>query len=172
MATGDFNGDGKVDLAITDQNDNSVSILLGNGDGTFQNPLEFTTGNFATGVAAGDFNGDGRLDLAVANFNSSTVSVLLRLPQPATNLMVSGVTTGQVALTWTSSLSTGIAGYNVYRATTSGGLYTKINSATVTASAFTDMTVVSGTTYYYVVTSVDSGSLESVFSNEVSATAP
>jgi hypothetical protein len=168
---GDFNGDGKVDLAITNQHD-TVSILPGNGDGTFQSPLEFTTGNFAAGVAAGDFNGDGRLDLAVADFNSNTVSVMLHLPQPPTNVTVSGVTTGQVALTWTPSLSTTIAGYNVYRGTTSGGPYTKINSAIVTTSGFTDITAVSGTTYYYVVTSVDSGSLESVFSNEVSATTP
>jgi len=170
MTTGDFNGDGKVDLAITDRSDNSVSILPGNGDGTFQSPLEFTTGSFAAGVAAGDFNGDGRLDLAVTNFNSNTVSVMLHLPQPPTNVTVSGVTTGQVALTWTPSLSTSIAGYNVYRGTTSGGPYGKINLSTVTASGFTDIGATSGTTYFYVVTSV--GSLESVFSNEVSATAP
>jgi hypothetical protein len=172
MTTGDFNGDGKIDLAITDQGDNSVSILLGNGDGTFQSPLEFTTGSFATGVAAGDFNGDGRLDLAVANFSSNNVSIMLHLPQPATNLLVSGVTTGQVGLSWTSSLSTGIAGYNVYRGATSGGPYVPINSGVVIASTFTDLTVGSGTTYFYVVTTVDTGGLESVFSNEVSATAP
>jgi hypothetical protein len=172
MTTGDFNGDGKIDLAISDQGDNSVSILLGNGDGTFQSPLEFTTGSFATGVAAGDFNGDGRLDLAVANFSSNNVSIMLHLPQPATNLVVSGVTTGQVGLSWASSLSTGIAGYNVYRGTTSGGPYVPINSGVVIASTFTDLTVGSGTTYFYVVTAVDASTLESVFSNEVSATAP
>ncbi len=172
MTTGDFNGDGKVDLAITDQHDNTVSILLGNGDGTFQSPLEFTAGDFATGVAAGDFNGDGRLDLAVANFNSNAVSVMLHLPQPPTNVTVSGVSAGQVALSWTSSLSTAIAGYNVYRGTASGGPYAQINSAVVTASGFTDLSVLSGTTYFYVVTTVDTGGLESVFSNEVSATAP
>jgi len=78
MTTGDFNGDGKVDLAITNQHNNSVSILLGNGDGTFQSPLEFTTGTFASGVAAGDFNGDGRLDVVVANIDSDNVSVMLQ----------------------------------------------------------------------------------------------
>ena len=169
MTTGDFNGDGKIDLAITDQHDNTVSILLGNGDGTFQTPLEFTTGTLATGVVAGDFNLDGRLDLAVANLTDNTVSVMLHLPQPPTNLAAAGVTTAQVNLAWTASASTGISGYNVYRATTSGGPYTKLNSTVVTASAFTDTTVVHGTTYYYVVTAVDASSLESVFSNEVSA---
>jgi hypothetical protein len=97
MTTGDFKGDGKVDLAITDQQDNSVSILVGNGDGTFQSPLEFTTGNFADGVAAGDFNGDGRLDVAVANYGDNTVSVMLQAPHvhlapPA--LAFGSVTTG------------------------------------------------------------------------------
>jgi hypothetical protein len=94
MTTGDFNGDGIVDLAITDQHDNSVSILLGNGDGTFQKPLEFATGNLSAGVAAGDFNGDGRLDVAVANFSSYTVSVML---QPQVLLVPSALPFGSVA---------------------------------------------------------------------------
>jgi hypothetical protein len=97
ITTGDFNGDGKLDLAVTNQGNNSVSILLGNGDGTFQNPLnplEFTTGSSPAGVAAGDFNGDGRLDLAVANFGSSTVSIML---QPQVLLVPSALAFGSVA---------------------------------------------------------------------------
>src|SRR5262249_41496754 len=66
IATGDFDGDGKTDLAISEQDNNTVSILLGNGNGSLQNPLEFSAGNVALSVAAGDFNRDGRLDLAVA----------------------------------------------------------------------------------------------------------
>jgi len=172
VATGDFNGDGKVDLAITNQTDNSVSILLGNGDGTFHAPLEFATGNVAAGVASGDFNGDGRLDVAVADFSANTVSVMLQRPEPASTLAVSNATASQVSLTWTASASTTVVGYNVYRGTTSGGPYTKVNLAIVAAPAFTDMSVASGTTYYYVVTAVDPGNLESINSNEVSATTP
>ncbi|PYT68404.1 MAG: hypothetical protein DMG39_21320 [Acidobacteria bacterium] len=172
VATGDFNGDGKLDVAITNQGDNSVSILLGNGDGTFQPVLEFATGTTATGVAAGDFNRDGRLDVAVANQTSNTVSVMRQRPEPTTTLAVSSVTASQVSLTWTASVSTTVVGYNVYRGTTSGGPYTKVNSAIVAAPAFTDISVASDTTYYYVVTAVDPGNLESVNSNEVSATTP
>ncbi len=173
VTTGDFNGDGKVDLVITNQNNNSVSILLGNGNGTFQAPLEFTTGSTAAGVAAGDFNGDGRLDVAVADFGDNTVSIMLQRPEPPTTLAVSGATASQVSLTWTASASTTVVGYNVYRSTTSGGPYTKVNnSGIVAATVFPDMSVASGTTYYYVVRAVDPGNLESINSNEVSATTP
>jgi carboxypeptidase family protein len=76
-----------------------------------------------------------------------------------------------VALTWDASTST-VSGYNVYRSTVSGTGYTKINSALVPTLAYTDATVVSGTTYYYVATAVDSSGNESVYSNEVSAPVP
>jgi fibronectin type 3 domain-containing protein len=172
ITIGDFNGDGLVDLAITNQDDSTVSILLGNGNGTFQSPLEFATANHTAGVAAGDFNGDGRLDVAVANVGSNTVSIMLQRPEPPSTLVVSNATASQVGLTWTASASTTVVGYNVYRGTTSGGPYTKVNSVIVAAPAFTDMSVNPGTTYYYVVTAVDPGNLESVKSNEVSATTP
>jgi hypothetical protein len=54
-----------------------VSVLLGNGDGTFQAAHSFDAGDDPFSVAVGDFNGDGILDVAVANGNSDTVSVLL-----------------------------------------------------------------------------------------------
>ncbi len=67
VVVGDFNGDGKLDLAVTALEDNAVSILLGNGDGTFQPAIQYSAGLFADSVAVGDFNGDGKLDLAVAD---------------------------------------------------------------------------------------------------------
>lgn len=77
IAVGDFNGDGKLDLAVTNQGDNTVSILLGNGDGTFQAQRTFPTGLAPDAIVAGDFNGDGKLDLAVANFTGNSISILL-----------------------------------------------------------------------------------------------
>jgi len=77
VAVGDFNGDGKLDLAVVDYDTGVVSVLLGNGDGTFQPQVEYATGTSPRGVAVGDFNGDGKLDLVVANSGDNDVSVLL-----------------------------------------------------------------------------------------------
>src|SRR6516164_4975678 len=76
VATGDFNRDGILDLVFANSAP-SVSILLGNADGTFQPPVEYTTGGSSgLSVAVGDFNGDHKLDLAVSNFSDNTVSIL------------------------------------------------------------------------------------------------
>jgi hypothetical protein len=77
VAVGDFNGDGRLDLVVPNINDNTVSILLGNGEGTFQPAVPYPVGNRPGAVAVGDFNGDGKLDLAVANRFDGTVSLLL-----------------------------------------------------------------------------------------------
>ncbi|MFN6257310.1 beta strand repeat-containing protein [Microcystis sp.] len=76
VTVGDFNGDGKSDLAVANYNSNNVSVLLGTGTGSFGAATNFTVGSSPYSVAVGDFNGDGKSDLATANFNSN-VSVLL-----------------------------------------------------------------------------------------------
>ena len=75
VAVGDFNGDGNLDLAVT--TGNSVSVLLGNSDGTFQAAVGYGAGQYAYSVAVGDFNGDGKLDLAVTDAENYRVYVLL-----------------------------------------------------------------------------------------------
>ncbi|TMQ25662.1 MAG: hypothetical protein E6K65_16290, partial [Nitrospirae bacterium] len=77
VAVGDFNGDGKLDMTVPDGGSNSVSVLLGNGDGTFQAPQNFGAGYGPAFTAVADFNGDGKLDLAVANYYDTTVSVMI-----------------------------------------------------------------------------------------------
>jgi fibronectin type 3 domain-containing protein len=81
-------------------------------------------------------------------------------------------TTYSVALTWDASTST-VVGYYVYRSTTSGNNYTKLNaSSAATGLTYTDTTVQNGTTYYYVTTAVDSSDTESSYSNQAQAIIP
>jgi len=81
IVTGDFNGDGKADLATASIDANNVSVLLGNGDGTFAAGVTTpTAGNSPDSIAVGDFNGDGKADLAIAYldyYGSNNVAVLL-----------------------------------------------------------------------------------------------
>ena len=76
-----------------------------------------------------------------------------------------------VMLSWSPS-SSKVNGYNVYRSTVSGSGYTKLNSGLVGGTNYDDTSVQSGTTYYYVTTSVDSGGDESAHSNQATAAIP
>lgn len=76
-----------------------------------------------------------------------------------------------VDLSWSAS-GGGVVGYNVYRGTVPGGPYGQVNVSLVAATLFSDSTVVDGVTYYYVTTSVDSGGVESSYSNEAEAQVP
>jgi hypothetical protein len=77
-----------------------------------------------------------------------------------------------VALSWNPSTSSNIAGYNVYRSTTAGGSYARINSSPTNATKYADGSVAAGETYYYVVTAVSSNGTESLHSNQISAVIP
>jgi hypothetical protein len=83
VVIGDFDGDGRQDVAVGNERDgtsegsNAISVLRGNGDGSFGTPQIVAIGTITWSIAVGNFNGDGAPDLAAANTYSTTVSVLL-----------------------------------------------------------------------------------------------
>ena len=78
IASADLNGDGKVDLVIANY-ESTVSVLLGNGDGTFASRADYATGPTPSSIAIGDVNGDAKPDLVLSNNGAATVSVLRNL---------------------------------------------------------------------------------------------
>ena len=113
---------------------------------------------------------------AAAGLVSGSVSIASNATNSPSAITLSGTgvaaASHSVALSWTAS-SSPVSGYNVYRGTTSNGPYpTKLNNSLVTAVGYSDSTVTDGTTYYYVVTAVDSSNVESVDSNQATAVIP
>jgi len=78
LVSADFDGDGKVDLAVANEIGNAITMYLGQADGSFTKKAEEApTGEYPTGLVVTDFNHDGKLDLATANFHGDDVTVLL-----------------------------------------------------------------------------------------------
>ncbi len=106
---------------------------------------------------------------------SGSVTVTSNATGSPTNIALSGsgvsVTPHTVSLSWTASTST-VSGYNVYRSTTNGSGYSKLNGALVASVGYTDSAVQNGTTYYYVTTAVDGSGNESSYSNQAQAIIP
>jgi len=76
VALGDLNGDGKLDIVVANtgsDNDGSVSVLLGRGDGTFADSVDYPVGGFPNAVVVGDLNADGKLDVIIADSGKSVL---------------------------------------------------------------------------------------------------
>jgi hypothetical protein len=157
------------------------------------------TGNAAlsiTGLAIGGANGNDFAEVAdtcgssvavgancaigviftpsLAGAETASITVTDNAPGSPQAVALSGTGTHDVILSWTASSTSGIAGYNVYRGTTSGGeSSTPINSTPITGTTYDDANVQAGQTYYYTITAVSSnGTTQSANSNEASATVP
>jgi hypothetical protein len=146
--------------------------------GTLPPGLNITTPG-ATGLLSGTPTSAGSFAFVFQATDSSTPaqqyveSVTLNIaPQPPTNLSASQVPGAVLAsLTWTPSVSNGLTGYNIYRGNTASGPFTLVGTAGAAATEFIDSTVAVAT-YYYEVTAVASGGVESVVSNVAPVTIP
>jgi fibronectin type 3 domain-containing protein len=154
----------------------------GNSNVTISNVSISGAGYSASGIQSGQIVAPGKtatLNVTFTPSSSGAIPGSVSVASNATNSPASVTLSGtgvqpvshSVTLSWTASTSA-VSGYNVYRSTVSGGPYTKLNSALIAATTYTDSTVQASTTYFYVVTSVDSSGVESADSAEVSATVP
>ena len=149
----------------------TVSKIAATGTGFTQTspalPLTLATGKTAavtvtfTPAAAGSATGNLQI---TSNATNSAVAVALSGTGTAT-------VQHSVAIAWDAA-TPAPSGYNVYRGTQSGGPYSKLNASPTTALTFTDNTVSSGATYFYIVTSVAADGTESSFSNQATAVVP
>jgi archaellum component FlaF (FlaF/FlaG flagellin family) len=172
--------------SVNDGSSNSLSVALtnnGNANVTISNVGVTGTGFSVSGVNNGETltpNQSITVTVQFAPTVAGAVNGAIAISSDATNspatisLSGTGVSTTPhtVSLNWTASTST-VSGYNVYRGTTPSGPYaTKLNSSLVASVQYTDTTVTSGQTYYYVVTAVDSSDVESTYSNQATAVIP
>jgi Abnormal spindle-like microcephaly-assoc'd, ASPM-SPD-2-Hydin len=142
------------------------------------NNSEFTLSGvtFPLALAAGK---SASFNLNFTPQSSGTASGSISFVSNASNSPIAEAVTGSgisttghsVNLSWNAS-SSKVVGYNVYRGSVSGGPYIQINSTVDPSTTYTDTTVVGGNTYYYVSTSLNSGGIESGFSNQVKAVVP
>jgi hypothetical protein len=178
LAFGSVSTAGSSSLNVTLTNAGNASVTVSSVTVSGTGAAAYSTSGVTSGLSI-TAGGTATLAVKFAPTSATSFSGTVTVASNATNSPVSVTLTGTgvqpvqhtVALSWTASTST-VVGYKVYRSTTSGGPYTLLTSTPVAATSYTDSTVQSGVTYFYVVTSVDSSGNESVFSNEASTTVP
>jgi len=143
VAIGDLDGDGKPDLAVTNNSSATVSVFRNTSTsgsittGSFASKVDFTTGTTPTSVVIGDIDGDGKPDLAVANYGSNTISVLGNgLLLTVTTFSPKSGSTGAAGSTTVT-----ITGTNFSSTAANNIVYFGAVKATVTAATTTQLTV-------------------------------
>lgn len=173
----------RISACISPDNQH-VSVVLINTSSTMDISTDFTFSGFTIDsgavyrtrsaencVPVGSYDGNAPLTVPAR----SVVTLSLHgwagdLPPAAPTGLTATAGNQTVTLEWNDNSEADLAGYNVYRSTSSGGAYSKINASLVTSSDYVDDTVENFTAYYYVVKALDTNGYESSASNEVNAT--
>jgi hypothetical protein len=170
-------------VSVSTSSSQSVTFTnAGNSDIAISNVVVSGPGFATGGVSAGLIVSAGQAVVLTVTFDPSSsgsatgsVTVVSNAANSPAVITVSGVGIAPIAhsvfLSWTASPSA-VIGYNSYSSTVSGGPYSKLNALPVAGTTYTDNTVSSGVTYYYVLTAVGTNNLESAYTPEVSATVP
>jgi Malectin domain/HYDIN/CFA65/VesB-like, Ig-like domain len=175
---------GDVDIGTT-ASQTFTMTNTGTATITFSNVNVSGAGFNATGASSGVMLNPGQSTTLTATFTpaiagnlTGSVAFTSNAVNPAVTIALSGTgvkpppVTHSVVLTWKPSSSSNVTSYHVYRGATSAGPFTILNTSPVLTTSYTDNTVQANQVYYYVVTSVDSSSNESAYSNAASATIP
>jgi hypothetical protein len=167
VTVGDVNADGKPDLIVANQNSDSVSVLLGNGNGTFQTQATFATGSFPRSVTVGDVNGDGKPDLIVANANSDSVSVLLGNGNGNFTGQVYTIATPPAVITQPVSSTVAAGATASFFATASGSPAPTVQwQVSINGTNWSDINGAAATTYSFTTSAGDNGKqYRAVFTN-------
>ena len=170
-------------VSVSANSTQSVTLTnAGNSNIMISNVTVSGAGFNAGGVSSGLILTPGQTAILTATFAPASagsakgsISVASNATNSPDSITLSGTGVAAVAhsvtLSWSPSVSV-VTGYNTYSSQTSGGPYTKLTNTPVATTSYIDSNVQAGKTYYFVVTSVDAGNLESVFSKEVSALVP
>lgn len=173
-------GDGQVTLSWTANSEPDMAgyNIYRSSDGTSYTKVNGDPVADTTYVATGLTNGQQYwfkiTAVDTAGNESAYSSTVTATPVNVAPAVPTGLTATegdrQATLSWTANTEWDLAGYNIYRADSAAGPYTKINSTLVTTAAYVDDALINGTTYWYRVTAVDSTALESAQSAEVGVT--
>jgi hypothetical protein len=170
--------------AFIDPNDEKLSVIIINTSTTTDMTLALSFTGFTVidgnvwrststqnCVLIGSFNPANQLSLPANSITTLALSSLAPDTTPPANPTGLTATAGdsQVSLNWNDNSEIDLAGYNVYRSTTQGGGYAKVNGSLLTSPNYADSNLTNGTPYYYVVTAVDLAGHESTSSSEASA---
>ena len=160
-------------ITVTNGGNSSITISGDSVKGTGLSATALSSTTLAAGQSAvitADFapKAAGAVSGSIT-VTSNATNASLAIPVSGTGVAAGSHT---VALQWQASTTSGVTGYDVYRSTVSGGSYAKLTSTPLAGTAYSDSSVASGNSYYYVVTSVSSNGSESSYSNQVSATVP